>query len=63
MPSLPAAVKGCNFLMTLEISSKESAMREGFSVRYEALGMSVRSTSGIRGQTGSSELLLFHMES
>jgi hypothetical protein len=50
MPSLPAALKGCDFFMTLDISSSEISMCEGISGRYEALGISDRSASGMWGK-------------
>ncbi len=49
MPSLPAALKGYDFLIALEISSTEITMGEGIAAGYEELGMSVRSASGIGG--------------
>jgi hypothetical protein len=42
MPSLPAALKGCDFLITMEISSSEYDMGEGISGGYEASGISDR---------------------
>jgi hypothetical protein len=59
MPSMPAALKGCNFFMTLEISSSEIDFGEGISAGYEALGILVRSAFNIVGKTLTSELLLF----
>ncbi len=50
MPTLPAALKGCNFLMTIEISSSEIDMGEGTSAGYEALGMLVRSAFDMVGK-------------
>ncbi len=46
MPSLPAALKGCDFLITLEISSSEMDMGEGILAGYRVLGMSERLASG-----------------
>jgi hypothetical protein len=59
MPSLPAALKGYDFLIILDISSSEIYMGEGFSAGYKALEMSERSASGIGGKIEPSELLLF----
>ncbi len=50
MLSLPAALKGCDVLITLEISSLEIDMGEVVSAGYEAWGMSVRSASGMGGK-------------
>jgi hypothetical protein len=49
MPSLPAALKGCNILITLETSSSAIYMGEDISGRYDALGISERSASGKGG--------------
>jgi hypothetical protein len=49
MPSLCAALKGCDFLITLEISSSEIDRGEGISAGYEAWGMLVRSALGMGG--------------
>jgi hypothetical protein len=61
MPMLPAALKGCDFLLTLAISSSDITTRESIAAGYEALGMSLRSVMGIGEKTGSSGLLLFQM--
>jgi hypothetical protein len=50
MLSLPAALKMCDFLIILEISSFEIDVDEGISAGYEAFGMSERSASGIGGK-------------
>jgi hypothetical protein len=47
MPLLPAALKECDFLMTLVISSSEIDIGEGTSTGYESLRVSVRPASGI----------------
>ncbi len=47
MPSLRAALKGCDFLMTLVITSSEIDIGEGTSTGYDSLRVSVRSASGI----------------
>jgi hypothetical protein len=52
MPSLPAALKGCNFIITLEFSSKEIDIWEDILAGYDALGMTVRSAFGLGGKTG-----------
>jgi hypothetical protein len=36
MPSLPALLKRCDFLITLEISSSEIDMGDEISIGYEA---------------------------
>jgi hypothetical protein len=59
MLSTPAALKGCNFFMTLEISFLEIDFGKGISAGYEALGISVRSAFNIVGRTLTSGLLLF----
>ncbi len=59
MPSLPAALKGCDFLIILDISSSEINMGEGISGGYEALGISDWSASGMGGKIASSGLLSF----
>ncbi len=46
MPILPAALKGCNFLITLIISSSEVDMGEGIVTGYRVLGMLERSALG-----------------
>jgi hypothetical protein len=43
-------LKGCDFLITLEISSSEIDMGEGISGGYDALGISERSASGMGGE-------------
>ncbi len=43
MLPLPAALKGCNLLITIEISSSDIDMWEGNSAGSEALAISVRS--------------------
>ncbi len=45
MPSLPAAFKGCEFLITLNVSSSEMDVGEGISAGYRVLVMSERSAS------------------
>jgi hypothetical protein len=50
MPSLPAALKGCNFMIILVISSSENDMEEVISAGHEALGISVRSAYGMGGE-------------
>jgi hypothetical protein len=50
MLSLPAALKGCYFLITLVISSSVIDMGEGISAGYEALGILVRSAFGKGGK-------------
>jgi hypothetical protein len=47
MPSLPAALKGRDFLITLEICFSEIDMGEGISGGQEASGISDRSASGM----------------
>jgi hypothetical protein len=59
MPLLPAAWKGCDFLITIEISFSEIDMGEGISVGYEALGMLERLASGIRGKNCALRALAF----
>ncbi len=44
---LLAALKGCNFLIALEISSLERFMGEGIAAGYKGLGMLVRLALGI----------------
>jgi hypothetical protein len=63
MPSLPAVLKGCNFLITLAISSSESDMEEGILAGYEALGISVWSAFGIGGRNWDLKLQPFQVES
>ncbi len=50
MPSLPAALKGCDFLITLEISFSDRDMGEGISAGYKVLRMSERPASGRGGK-------------
>jgi hypothetical protein len=50
MPLLPAALKGCDFYITLEISSSEIDMGKGILAGYEGLGISVRSAFGMGGK-------------
>jgi hypothetical protein len=62
MPSLRAALKGCDFLITLDISSSEIYMGEGISGGYEALGISDRSASGMGGNNCIFRASAFSME-
>jgi hypothetical protein len=47
MPSLPASLKGCDFIITLEITSADIDRWDGMSFGYEVLGIPVRSASGM----------------
>ncbi len=50
MPLLPAALKGCDFLITLETSSSGIDKGEGISGGYAAIGMSERLALGMGGK-------------
>jgi hypothetical protein len=47
MPSLPAALRLCNFLVMPRLTSLDIDISEGISCEYEALVISERSVSGI----------------
>jgi hypothetical protein len=59
MPLLPTALKVCDSLITLEISSSDIDMRDSILSGYEPLRISKRSASGMGEKFASSELLLF----
>jgi hypothetical protein len=59
IPSLPAASKGCDFFITLKISSSNIDMGEGILAEYEAMGISVRSALGIGGKNLNSRAFAF----
>jgi hypothetical protein len=50
MPLLPAALKDCDFLITLEISSLEIDRGNCILARYEVLGILLRSAFSIGGK-------------
>jgi hypothetical protein len=63
MLSLLAALKGCDFLIILVISSSEIDIGDGILARYEALGISVRSAFGMGEKTGTLMLQAFQVAS